>query len=272
VRVDPKALVRHLDAVGRHALEEGVSLAVARTHYEVTVEHVLRRLLESQGDLPLVLRHFDVHAGRMLAALDEVLEGMKTGNTGRPVFSPLLFTWIEDAYLVAAVEQGAHEVRSGHLLLALLMRPGRSELVGHTDELDKIDVETLRRELPQIVAGSAEEARAAPSGPGGPGRAMPRGVDAAAEEALRRFTIDVTARAAAGGIDPVLGATRDPPARRHPHAAPQEQPHRVGEPGVGKTALVEGWRCHRRRRRARARAAWSCWASTSACSCRPAPA
>jgi type VI secretion system protein VasG len=242
VRVDPKALVRHLDAVARRALEDGVALAVARTHYEVTVEHVLRRLVESQGDLPLVLRHFDVHAGRILAALDEVLEGMKTGNTGRPVFSPLLFSWFEDAYLVAAVEQGAQEVRAGHLLLALLMRPGRSALLGHTDELDKIDVEALRRELPQIVAGSAEEPRAAASGPGGPGRAVPRGVDAAAEEALRRFTIDVTARAAAGAIDPVLA--RDAEIRQMIDVLTRRRknnPILIGEAGVGKTAVVEGF-------------------------------
>lgn len=205
MRVDPKSLVRRLDALCRRALEEGVSLSVARTHYEVTVEHVLRCLIALvDGDLPLVLRHYEVQPGRLLAALDDVLEGMKTGNTGRPVFSPLLFTWIEDAYLLASVEQGQPEVRSGHLLLALLLRPGRSVLAGHTDELDKITPEALRRDLLRITSGSPEQARvtSAPGALGGP--STRRGVDAASEQALARFTTDLTARAAAGGIDPVL--------------------------------------------------------------------
>ena len=240
MRVDPKSLVKQLDSLCRRALEGGVVLAVSRAHYEVTVEHVMRKLLdEPNSDLGVILRHYDVHPPRLLAALDGALEAMSTGNTGRPVFSPLLFSWFEDAFLVAAAELGAPRVRSGHLLLSLLARPGRSGIDDRTDELMKIDPGDLRRELPTLIEGTSEDEPDLGDAPRP--RAGAAAAKAAGEEALSRFTIDVTARAAAGEIDPVLA--RDHEIRQLIDVLTRRRknnPILIGEAGVGKTAVVEG--------------------------------
>jgi type VI secretion system protein VasG len=243
VRVDPKALVRRLDPLCQRALESAVLLAVSRQHYEVTVEHVVRKLLdETEGDLPIVFRHFEVHPPRLVAAVEAVLEGMTRGNTGRPVFSPLLFTWIEDATLLATIEMGLDRVRSGHLLTALVERPGRTGIVDHTDELFKVDGDRLRRELLELAAGSSEEsALRAPDAPLGAGALRAAG-GSADEAALSRFTIDVTARARAGEIDPVRA--RDAEIRQMVDVLTRRRknnPILIGEAGVGKTAVVEGF-------------------------------
>jgi type VI secretion system protein VasG len=238
VRVDPKSLVKRLDPLCRRALEGGVALAVARAHYEVTVEHVLRKLLDEPGsDVAAVLRHYDVHPPRLIAALDRVLEPMSTGNTGRPVFSPLLFAWLEDAFLFGAAELGGGAVRSGHLLVALLARPGRTGIDEHTDELAKIPPDDLRRELATITAGTSED-----EAPAGAPAHLPAGAHGPGEEALARFTLDLTARATAGDIDPVLA--RDHEIRQLVDVLTRRRknnPILIGEAGVGKTAVVEGF-------------------------------
>ncbi|MEZ4335663.1 MAG: type VI secretion system ATPase TssH [Sandaracinaceae bacterium] len=243
MRVDPKALVRRLNARCRVALENGVASTVQRTHYEVTPEHVLRQLVDDPGgDVAAIFKHYEVHTERVVAALEATLEAMRKGNTSRPVFSPFLFTWFEDAWLFASAELGAREVRSGHLLAALFARPGRTGIESHTDELDKIPADDLRRELEKIVEGTEEDVPSladAPAPSGRPGAAAAR---AAGEEALARFTIDVTARAAAGEIDPVLA--RDHEIRQLMDVLTRRRknnPILIGEAGVGKTAVVEGF-------------------------------
>ncbi len=242
MRVDPKALVQRLDKRCRVALENGILATVNRTHYEVTPEHVLRQLVDDPGgDVAAIFRRFEVQPARVAAALEASLEAMRKGNTARPAFSPLLFTWFEDAWLFASAELGAREVRSGHLLVALFARPGRIGVDAHTDELDKIDAGALQRELAEITQGTDEDApaidAAAPARPASPGS-----LPAAKEEALARFTIDVTARAKAGEIDPVLA--RDHEIRQLVDVLTRRRknnPILIGEAGVGKTAVVEGF-------------------------------
>ncbi len=214
-------------------------MAVSRTHYEVTVEHMMRALVDvERSDIAAIFGRFDVQTPRIAGALDRVLERMSRGNTGRPVFSPLLFSWMEDAFLVAAAEMAAPEVRSGHLMVALLMRPGRTGIDNVTDELSKIAVDELRGELAAITAGTSEERPAGQGATTLPGGSVAPG----GEEALARFTIDVTGRAAAGEIDPVLA--RDHEIRQLIDVLTRRRknnPILIGEAGVGKTAVVEGF-------------------------------
>ena len=103
--VDIKSLLRRLNSYCTSALEGAAGLCVSRTHYEVTVEHVLVKLLEyPQSDLPLILRHFEVDPGKLQKSVEQSLEDLKTGNAGKPVFSPLLMEWIQEAWLVASVD------------------------------------------------------------------------------------------------------------------------------------------------------------------------
>lgn len=233
--VDIKSLLRRLNGFCTSCLEGAAGLCVSRTHYEVTVEHVLVKLLENpQADLALILRHFEVDAGRLQKALAQTLEEFKTGNAAKPVFSPLLLEWIQEAWLVASVDLDEARVRSGALLAAFLSRPRQLAGGKYVDLMTTISRDALMKEFWDMVKGSDEKAvkeAAVEAEAGPPGEAT----------ALKRFCTDFTAKAAAGEIDPVFGRDReirqmvDILARRR-----KNNPIVVGEAGVGKTAVVEG--------------------------------
>jgi type VI secretion system protein VasG len=233
--VDIKSLLRRLNAYCTSCLEGAAGLCVSRTHYEVTVEHLLVKLLENpQADLTLILRHLEMDPGRLEKALAQSLEEFKTGNAAKPVFSPLLLEWIQEAWLVASVDLTEARVRSGAMLSALLSRPRQLAGGKYVELLTAISRDALMKGFWDMVKGSAEQAvkeTAAEAEAGPPGEAT----------ALKRFCTDFTAKAAAGDIDPVFGRDReirqmvDILARRR-----KNNPIVVGEAGVGKTAVVEG--------------------------------
>lgn len=233
--VDIKSLLRRLNSYCTHCLEGAAGLCVSRTHYEVTVEHFLARLLENpQADLALILRHFDVDSGRLQKSLAQSLETFKTGNAARPVFSPLLLEWIQESWLTASVDLEEARVRSGALLAAFLSRPRQLAEGAFVDLLTAISRDALMSGFWDLVKGSSEKAVRETSQEdeaGPPGEAT----------ALTRFCEDFTAKAAAGQIDPVFGRDNeirqmvDILARRR-----KNNPIVVGEAGVGKTAVVEG--------------------------------
>lgn len=253
--VNYKALFKRLHATGTRALESGASLAIARGHYEISVDHLLLRLLEdSTSDMLLVFKAQGVPYGPLIKAVNKNLDKRKNGNSGRPVFSPLLVNWLQDAWLLGSVEGGATRLRSGHLLIALLLQPERYEAAEYVPILKLLDRQLIRDKLDELTEGSSERGASAPveaEGVGGAGAPQASSVpDSGGESmgsgggvdnALARFTTDLTDMARAGKIDPVLGREReirqmvDILCRRS-----KNNPIIVGEPGVGKTALVEG--------------------------------
>ncbi len=238
--VEIKGLLRKLDRTCTRALEAAAGLCVSRTHYEVTVEHVLQQLLDTPDtDVQPLLRQFDVNPSTLLREIQRGLERLPSGNTGRPVFSPLLLAWFQDGWLTASVDYGQAQVRSACLLLALVFRGERYTAEDLSGYFEGVRKDELRRDLLQIASSSAEAVAAAAvesvaAAPGVPGRPGD-------ESAIGRFMIDFTAKARAGEIDPVFGRDReirqmiDILARRR-----KNNPIVVGEAGVGKTAVVEG--------------------------------
>ena len=243
--VDIKGLIRKLNRSCTRALEAAAGLCVSRGHYEVTVEHLLGQLLEDPGlDVQPILRHFDLNAPAVLRGVQRTLERQRAGNTGRPVFSPLLLQWIQDAWILASVDYQEARVRSGVLLLALATRPERYASDDVATLLEGIRRDELKRDLYSITSASREGGETPAEGPGeetGGGGPGPGGARRGDESAIGRFMVDFTARAREGGIDPVFGRDReirqmiDILARRR-----KNNPIVVGEPGVGKTAVVEG--------------------------------
>lgn len=237
-RIDPKLLIKKLNPICTKALEASVAACMQRTHYEVSVDQFLLSLLERpDADIPLIFRHFDVSAPKVVAAINRALEDLKTGNSGKPMWSPYLVELLEAASLAATVELGGTRIRSGALLLALVRNPSIAVLTDFTEELGKLKEDVLRGDFVKIVGESAENEGAAAGAPpgaragaGGPG------------EALEQFTFDLTAKAKAGKVDPVIGRESevrqvvDILMRRF-----QNNPLIVGEPGTGKTAIAEGF-------------------------------
>ncbi|MCA9680764.1 MAG: hypothetical protein KC457_01105 [Myxococcales bacterium] len=244
MRVQPKVLVRRLSPVCTGMLEAAVGRAATGQYYEIVPEHLLLGIIaQEDGDAAEILKHFGQDRLRLQARLQKTLEGMKTGNAGRPTFAESLFQWIEDAWTLSSLLYGISAMRTGHLLLQFAERASRYTAEDFP-EIEAIDTEVLRRDFANIVLHSNElDERPSEVGPSRGGRPVAAG-DAhspSADSAIGQFTVSLTQEAREGRIDPIFGRHReirqciDILARRR-----KNNPIIVGEPGVGKTALVEG--------------------------------
>lgn len=234
---DAKRLLHKLNDHTTRALEGAAGFAVGRGHYEVTVEHLFIKLLEAgDGDIPLILSFGGIDPGKVGEALLSRIDGLKTGNTGRPSFSPLLLSLIEQAWVVGSVHHDLTEIRSGVLLEAILEDStwAASPLM---DVFDGISPETIRERFGELVSGSVEN-RAVSRGARG---LTPDASGGQGETALDVFTHPLTQHAREGKIDPIFG--RDDEIRQMIDVLSRRRknnPIMVGEAGVGKTAVIEG--------------------------------
>ncbi len=242
-KMNLKSLIGKLNGTCRSALEAAAGLCLSQTHYEVDLEHLLVKLLEIPNtDAQKILRHFEVNEGRVVADLTRAMETFQSGNSRTPALSPRIPKMISEAWLVASVDYSSPTIRSGHTLLALLANEETARmLIGSSDGLRKISVETLGNNLPAIVSGSREDAESGkvqtPEAAAGEPRSAAPGT-----KALEQFTVNLTDRARKGEIDPVLG--RDTEIRQMVDILirrRQNNPILTGEAGVGKTAVVEGF-------------------------------
>jgi type VI secretion system protein VasG len=246
-----KTLIGKLNDTTRHAAERAASLTMARGHYEVDLEHIFLALLEQpQSDFALLCKRFDISAGALQGDLEREIGRFKNGNTRTPVFSSHLPTLFEHAWLIASLESHNTRIRSAHLLLALLTEPGLAQLAFRGSKLFvKFKLDELKHKLAEVTRGSQEAAESVQAGDAATSEA-----DAAEQQAapgligsagktpaLDQFTTNLTARAKAGKLDPVIGREAeirqviDILMRRR-----QNNPILTGEAGVGKTAVVEG--------------------------------
>jgi type VI secretion system protein VasG len=246
MNVNLKSLVGRLNDVCRGALEGAAGLCLSRTNYDVEIEHILAKVLEQDDtDLHKICRHFEVNVDRLGRDVSQALDRLKTGNTRTPGLSDRLPKWIQDAWLIASVDFGAARIRSGHLVLALLLNDSFARIAREISrEFDHISAETLQAKLEEITADSAEARDAVALGETAGtsnGQPVASGVPGKTK-ALDQYTEDLTAKARAGKIDPVLGRDFeirqiiDILTRRR-----QNNPILTGEAGVGKTAVVEGF-------------------------------
>ncbi|MDI6005279.1 type VI secretion system ATPase TssH [Cobetia marina] len=257
-----KTLFAKLNDVSRGAMEEAAGLCLAKRQYEVDVEHLLIKLLDGDdNDLLRIVRHYSLGLDQLADQLDRSLERLKTGSTATPALSPHITRLIEKAWLIASIDHEVAHIRSGHLLLALLEDPELAQRAGlgasalersfeprHDTPLARIDAADLRLHFTSLLAASPEAERSQPTpsaassgeqtaGEGG-GAARP---GSHKTPALDQYTIDLTASARAGNIDPILG--RDDEVRQMIDILTrrrQNNPILTGEAGVGKTAVVEG--------------------------------
>jgi type VI secretion system protein VasG len=241
MRVQPKVLVQRLSPVCTGMLEAAVGRAAQGRFYEIVPEHLLHGIVgQEDGDAAEILKYFGQDRIRLIGRIERTLEAMKTGNAGRPVFAESLFQWIEDAWTLGSLLYSVNRLRTGHLFLQFIERSSRYT-AEEFPEIEGIDAEVLRRDFDTIVRNSNEMDEIATAGDA-PGAVAPSEAGAPrADSALGQFTVSLTREAREGRIDPIFGRHReirqiiDILARRR-----KNNPIIVGEPGVGKTALVEG--------------------------------
>jgi type VI secretion system protein VasG len=236
--VNLKSLIGRLNHETRGAVEAAAGLCLSRTHYDVEIEHFMMKLLDSSdSDAAFILKHFGIDRARFSKELTAALDRLKTGNARTPSLSPTLTRMISEAWLIGSIDLGATQVRTGHTLLALATNDELRRLVRDTSsEFQKISGESLRQEFSDIVAESVEETAAIAPAEGEARRA------GGPTPNLEQFTLNLTEQARQGKLDPVLGRdfeirqVVDILTRRR-----QNNPILVGEAGVGKTAVVEGF-------------------------------
>ncbi|TYL43810.1 type VI secretion system ATPase TssH [Dickeya sp. ws52] len=234
IRIELPILVERLNPLCRHMMEEAAALCIQHQGAEIRIEHLLLKMLETPlCDVRLILKHAGVEADE-LAALLQPNTADKGFESGYPSFSPLLVEWLQDSWLLASAELQHARLRSGVLLLVLLMTPTRYLSATVTRQLAQINRELLRQQFDEWVKDSAETEVITAAG------VMPEQAAAAATQ-LSRYTQNVTESARQGKLDPVLCRDHeidlmiDILSRRR-----KNNPIVVGEAGVGKSALIEG--------------------------------
>jgi type VI secretion system protein VasG len=146
VSTNLKALIDKLNDTTRRALEAAAGLCVARTHYDIEIEHYLMKVLDgSDNDIAAILKHFGVDRSRLTKELERSLDSLKSGNARSPAFSPTVVKMLSEAWTVASIDFNAGNIRTGFTLLALL---------GH-DELARI-VKDISKELQIIYRGQVK--------------------------------------------------------------------------------------------------------------------
>ena len=245
-----RSLIAKLDAELRNAVEAAAGTCLSRTHYDIEIEHLLLKALDATDtDLFFALKHFGVDRSRLATEIQRALDKLKTGNARTPSLSPSLVKLLTQAWTLGSIDLGAQKIRTGHVLLALVSDEDISrKIVAELPSLGNVNAEALRSTFDAIVVESVE-AKAQLATSGGP--VMPGGASAGGAPGARpggqtpfldQYTVDLTANARAGKIDPVLG--RDTEVRQVVDILTrrrQNNPILVGEAGVGKTAVVEGF-------------------------------
>ncbi|WP_102817800.1 type VI secretion system ATPase TssH, partial [Burkholderia ubonensis] len=223
-------------------LEQATGFCRLRGNPYVELAHWLKQILQRpDGDLHRILRRFEVDAAALDRAIVAALDRLPRGAGSVSDLSAHIDDAVERAWVYATLKYDAAQIRGAVLLLAILKTPQlRSVLYGIAREFERVVPDVLADALEAIVDGSPEAQPAAREGLGGD--AALRATPAADGSALARFAVDLTARARAGEIDPVVG--RDGEIRQIVDILlrrRQNNPLLVGEAGVGKTAVAEGF-------------------------------
>lgn len=238
-----KTLIERLNPTCRRALENAAGLCVAQTHYNVEVEHLLLKLLDVAGtDLERILSYYEVDPARVLSQLQGSLDRFDRGNHRTPAMSLQVPLLLREAWVITSLRLGQGAVRSGALLAALFENEVlRATIGGSCPALAALSRDQLKEDLPELIRGTAEDAETPASSPGvGASAASAR--PGGGNTALDRYTLDLTEEARKGRIDPIRGRDSeirmviDVLTRRR-----QNNPILVGDAGVGKTAVVEGF-------------------------------
>lgn len=240
-----------LNPIGYKSIESATIFCKMRGNAYIETVHWLHQLLQQQdSDVLRIVKFFGIDASRLASDLIAALDRLPRGATAISDFSPQIETALQQAYLYASLLYGESQIRTGYLIIAFLKTDSlRNAFLSLSHEFSKIKVEQLSDEFGKIVSGSPEDAMRASDGSGLSQGASPgetSGAMAPAEmgkqEALKRFTVDLTEKARKGELDPIVG--RDEEIRQCVDILMrrrQNNPILTGEAGVGKTAVVEGF-------------------------------
>ncbi|MEN8426399.1 type VI secretion system ATPase TssH [Acinetobacter schindleri] len=237
-----KILITKLSDHARLCLEKSANTCIHQQNYEIEIEHFFLELLSHNqlNDVQLLLKNYKLSKEALLDDLNESLFQLNKGNSRTPIFATSIIRLLEQAWLLASAEKEP-VIRSGHLLVALLTASDLSQIALHSSSIfELIPIDTMKHHFLDLCQDSIENvsAQLITSQPVAHQNAE---TTAKKTPALDQYTINLTQKAIQGKIDPVIGREfeirlmLDILMRRR-----QNNPILTGEPGVGKTAVVEG--------------------------------
>jgi type VI secretion system protein VasG len=252
VDISRVALFGKLNAPAYQGIESATVFCKLRGNPYVELAHWFHQILQRPdgSDLHAIARGFELNPGRLAQELTEALDRLPRGASSISDLSAHVENATERAWVWASLKFGATRIRTGHLLVALLKTPGLTGLVpAMSRELARIGPDALVEKFEELTSGSPESALEVADAAGSTSSAAPGEYSGALppaqmgkQEALKRFTVDLTDQARRGEIDPVVGRDEeirqiiDILMRRR-----QNNPILTGEAGVGKTAVAEGF-------------------------------
>ena len=235
IKINLAATLGALNDVSKLMLEESAAYAISCGESEVLPAHLLLKSLENPfSDVRFILNKLNISHEELTALLLSKTQTSHTNIDSVPSFSPLLIEMLQEAWLLGSLEFEQTQIRSASIFLALVLNASRYLPTAVASYLNQINKETLRQSLLVFAKGSAESQATQEN------TAAPSAVHTDQSD-LARFAENLTARAYAGDIDPVLARDKeidlmiDILSRRR-----KNNPIVVGDAGVGKSALIEG--------------------------------
>ena len=237
------ALFGRLNQTALKAIETATGFCKMRGNPYVELVHWIHVMLQDpQNDIAAIRSAFGLDDEELARSVVAALDALPRGATSISDFSPQIEEAAEKGWLYASLQYGAARVRTGHLLYGMLKTPTlRNALFAISGEFRKVQAEKLGAEFEGVCAASHEKSQAdlgSSADAAGGGDAGPVGEG----EALAKFSVDLTQQARDGKIDRIVG--RDAEIRQVIDILlrrRQNNPILVGEAGVGKTAVVEGF-------------------------------
>jgi type VI secretion system protein VasG len=243
------ALFGKLNSPTYKAIEAATVFCKLRGNPYVELVHWLHQLLQLQdSDLHRLVRQFSLDPARLSRDITDALDRLPRGSTSITDLSLQVEEAAERGWVYGSLLFGESQVRSAYLVVGMLKTPSlRHALSAISREFDKIKVEHLIERFDEYLGDSPENGLAASDGfnaTAAPGEASGALAPSALgkQEALKRFTVDLTEQARSGKLDPIVG--RDEEIRQLVDILMrrrQNNPILTGEAGVGKTAVVEGF-------------------------------
>jgi type VI secretion system protein VasG len=224
----------------RHAKKSG--------NRNVELAHWMLHIVSNdRSDVALTLDHYKIDRARALKDITDVVDGFRKNETEMPGVSTQITDMLDRGWHYATLFFGETQIRTGHLLVAALksneLRRAFSQL---SKQFATLDADRVANDARAVWAQSDEENLRPMDGSGlaarEPGAAPATGEAARGNTPLDRFSVDMTAKAKKGEMDPVVG--RDEEIRKIIDVLMrrrQNNPILTGEAGVGKTAVVEGF-------------------------------
>lgn len=238
-----KVLITKLSSPTRSALEKSANYCINQLNYEIEIEHLFVELLNQipANDLQILLKKNNISSEALTSDLKETIASLPKGNTRTPIFAKSIVKLFEQAWLLASAEQ-TPVIRSSHLIIALLTEPDLQQIAFRASSLFELfPIDTMKHKFLDMCGNSSEHTQIENNKTEETQSVEASSTIPAKTPALDQYTINLTTKAQNGQIDPVIGREfeirlmLDILMRRR-----QNNPILTGEPGVGKTAVVEG--------------------------------